>query len=335
PQLRGGLFRFFWRGTAVLRTLELLQPSQLLSKRKPIVRDLFEGLFDAWFSCCLGRVLLRLKSATVILFCPRAHLMPETRASGRMFLCPPVICRRAELQKAGRPVFCLRRQTPAMQLWSYLVKKGAIADPQSFIHPVPHMSFLHGPENVAFLRKRFAAMSAHHCWHGMEYTEDKKKLSEWVPLVMEGRAADEQVAATRIITGADVDYGSLTRTLVRHLAGMKGFTVHYSHRVTHISREPGGRWRIDMKNEHGGDTRSARAKFVYLGAGGGALLLLEKSGIPEGRGYGGFPVSGIWLRCDDAEINKRHHAKVYGKASGGSPPMSVPHHDTRRSGAKH
>jgi malate dehydrogenase (quinone) len=169
----------------------------------------------------------------------------------------------------------------------------------------------------------------------MEYTEDKKKLSEWVPLVMEGRAADEQVAATRIITGADVDYGSLTRTLVRYLAGMPGFAVHYSHRVTHLSREPGGRWRIDMKNEHNGETRSTTAKFVYLGAGGGALLLLEKSGIPEGRGYGGFPVSGIWLRCDDADVNKRHHAKVYGKASVGSPPMSVPHLDTRVIGGKH
>ena len=64
------------------------------------------------------------------------------------------------------------------QLWSYLVRKGVIADPQSFIHPVPHMSFVHGPDNVAFLKKRFAAMSAHHCWYGMEYTEDKKKLSE-------------------------------------------------------------------------------------------------------------------------------------------------------------
>ena len=169
------------------------------------------------------------------------------------------------------------------QFWSYLVRKGAIADPQSFIHPVPHMSFVHGPDNVAFLKKRFAAMSAHHCWYGMEYTQDKNKLSEWVPLVMEGRAADEQVAATRIITGADVDYGSLTRSLVRHLAGMPGFAVHYAHR----------------------------------------------------RGYGGFPVSGIWLRCDDADVNKRHHAKVYGKASVGSPPMSVPHLDTRVIGGKH
>lgn len=116
------------------------------------------------------------------------------------------------------------------QLWSYLVKKRAIADPQSFIHPVPHMSFVHGAQNVAFLRKRFKAMSAHHCYEGMEYTEDKRKLSEWVPLVMEGRAADEQIAATRIITGADVDYGSLTRSLVRYLEGMKA-----SRSTTHIA----------------------------------------------------------------------------------------------------
>src|SRR5260370_21980293 len=181
------------------------------------------------------------------------------------------------------------------QLWSYLVRKGAIADPQSFIHPVPHMSFVHGPENVAFLKKRFAAMSAHHCWYGMEYTEDKKKLSEWVPLVIEGRAADEQVAATRIITGADVDYGSLTRTLVRYLAGMPGFAVHYSHRVTHLTREPAGRCRIDMKNEHNGETRSTTAKFVYLGAGGVALLLLENSRIPEARAYARFPLRRLFL----------------------------------------
>jgi malate dehydrogenase (quinone) len=221
------------------------------------------------------------------------------------------------------------------QFWAYLVKKGAIKDPQSFIHPIPHMSFVHGPENVAFLKKRFAAMSAHHCYYGMEYTEDKNKLKDWVPLVMEGRAADQQVAATRIVTGADCDYGSLTRTLVGHLTGLPGFTVHYAHHVTGLRRELGGRWRIDMKNKHTGETYSTTAKFVYLGAGGGALPLLQKSGIPEGKGYGGFPVSGIWLRCDDPEVNKRHHAKVYGKASVGSPPMSVPHLDTRVIGGKH
>jgi len=221
------------------------------------------------------------------------------------------------------------------QFWSYLVKKGAIVDPQSFIHPVPHMSFVHGPENAAFLKKRFAAMSAHHCYHGMEYTEDQRKLAEWVPLVMEGRAADQQVAATRIVTGADVDYGSLTRSLVGHLRGLKGFAVHYGHQITNLGREPGGRWRLDVKDTQSRDVRSTTAKFVYLGAGGGALPLLQKSGIPEGKGYGGFPVSGIWLRCDDPEVNKRHHAKVYGKASVGSPPMSVPHLDTRVIDGKH
>ncbi len=221
------------------------------------------------------------------------------------------------------------------QFWSYLVKKGAIVDPQSFIHPVPHMSFVHGPENAAFLKKRFAAMSAHHCYHGMEYTEDKRKLAEWVPLVMEGRATDQQMAATRIVTGADVDYGSLTRSLVGHLRGLKGFAVHYGHQITNLGREPGGRWRLDVKDTQSRDVRSTTAKFVYLGAGGGALPLLQKSGIPEGKGYGGFPVSGIWLRCDDPEINKRHHAKVYGKASVGSPPMSVPHLDTRVIDGKH
>ena len=221
------------------------------------------------------------------------------------------------------------------QFWAYLVKKGAIKDPQSFIHPVPHMSFVHGPENVAFLKKRFAAMSAHHCYYGMEYTEDKQKLNEWVPLVMEGRAADQHVAATRIVTGADCDYGSLTRQLVGHLTGTPGFTARYGHQVTGLRREPGGRWRVDMKNKRSGGTESTTAKFVYLGAGGGALPLLQKSEIPEGKGYGGFPVSGIWLRCDDPEVNRRHHAKVYGKAAVGSPPMSVPHLDTRVIGGKH
>jgi malate dehydrogenase (quinone) len=152
---------------------------------------------------------------------------------------------------------------------------------------------------------------------------------------MEGRATDEQVAATRIITGADVDYGSLTRSLIAYLQGMTGFVVHYSHRVTGITREPGGRWRLDVTDTKSDDVKSTTARLVYLGAGGGALPLLQKSAIPEGKGYGGFPVSGIWLRCDDPQTNQRHHAKVYGMASVGSPPMSVPHLDTRVIGGKH
>ena len=221
------------------------------------------------------------------------------------------------------------------QFWSYLVKKGAIDDPRSFIHPVPHMSFVHGASNVAFLSKRFKAISAHHCYYGMEYTEDRQKIAEWAPLVMEGRTDDEPVAATRIITGTDVDYGSLTHHLVRHLVGLPGCKVHYKNRVTSIVREENGRWLVEVHDLGSGEKRSVKTKFVFIGAGGGALPLLQKSGIPEGRGYGGFPVSGIWLRCDEPEINRRHHAKVYGKAAVGSPPMSVPHLDTRVIGGQH
>jgi malate dehydrogenase (quinone) len=221
------------------------------------------------------------------------------------------------------------------QFWSYLIKQGSIADPRSFIHPVPHMSFVHGAANVAFLGKRFKAMTAHHCYYGMEYTEDRQKIAEWTPLVMEGRTADEPVAATRIITGTDVDYGSLTHHLVHHLVSQPGCEVHYKNRITNIVREEDGRWRIELQDLANGEKQSVTTKFVFIGAGGGALPLLQKSGIPEGRGYGGFPVSGIWLRCDDPEINKRHHAKVYGKAAVGSPPMSVPHLDTRVIGGQH
>jgi malate dehydrogenase (quinone) len=118
-----------------------------------------------------------------------------------------------------------------------------------------------------------------------------------------------------MVTGADVDYGALTLDLLAYLEGLEGFAVHYSHRVTKVAREAGGRWRVEIKDGHSGERRSVTGKFVFLGAGGGALPLLQASGIPQGKGYGGFPVSGIWLRCDDLEVSKRHHAKVYGKAS--------------------
>src|SRR5260221_4599505 len=156
------------------------------------------------------------------------------------------------------------------QFWSYLIKKGAIVDPRSFIHPVPHMSFVHG-SNVSFLRKRFEAMSTHHCYYGMEYPEDRQKIAEWAPLVMEGRAGGEPVAATRIITGTDVDYGSLTHHLVRYLVGLPGCQVHYKNRVTNIAREEDGRWRGGVQELRSGERRALKTKFVFHAAGRGAL----------------------------------------------------------------
>jgi malate dehydrogenase (quinone) len=221
------------------------------------------------------------------------------------------------------------------QLWSYLVQRGSIQDPRSFIHPVPHMSFVQGTDNVSFLRKRHDAMAAHHCFRGMEYTDDGKRIADWAPLIMEGRDSNEPVAATRIITGTDVDYGALTKHLVAHLGRSSNFSAHYRQRVTDLSRDSDGRWLVTVEDVSSGDRHSVSAKFVFIGAGGGALPLLQKSDIPEGKGYGGFPVSGIWLRCDQPQINQRHHAKVYGKAAVGSPPMSVPHLDTRVIGGQH
>jgi len=215
------------------------------------------------------------------------------------------------------------------QFWSYLIETSAIRSPESFIHPVPHISFVQGADHVAFLKKRHATLTAHHCYRGMEYTEDKQKLSEWIPLVMEGRDPSEVLAATRMITGTDVDYGALTTNLLAYLKSREGFSAHFSQRVSNLKRQADGRWRVDMRGTQSGERRSVLSKFVFLGAGGGALPLLQKSEIPEGHGYAGFPVSGVWMRTDKSELAKRHDGKVYGLASVGSPPMSVPHLDTR------
>lgn len=214
------------------------------------------------------------------------------------------------------------------QLWSFLVRSGAIADPDAFIHSVPHISFVRGASDVAFLRKRFEAMSAHHCFAGMEYSENHRELADWMPLVMEGRDPNETVAATRMMSGTDVDFGALTRLTIAYLATKPGFTVAYGQEVTDLTRTNGG-WTVEVKDRASGRKQRMASTFVFLGAGGGALPLLQKSGIPEGRGFGGFPVSGLFLRCDVPELTSRHTAKVYGKASVGTPPMSVPHLDTR------
>jgi len=214
------------------------------------------------------------------------------------------------------------------QLWAYLVQKGAIRDPQSFIHPVPHFSFVRGFENRNFLRKRYGALSSDPLYYGMEYSEDTKQIGEWLPLVMDGRDPSDVVTATRMVTGTDVDYGALIKDLLDSLRDRDGFSIHFFSRVQDLERD-GDTWKVKIRDEKSGEHRHVQAKFVFIGAGGGSLPLLQKSGIPEGRGYGGFPVSGIWLRCDNPGVSSRHNAKVYGKAAVGSPPMSVPHLDTR------
>jgi malate dehydrogenase (quinone) len=215
------------------------------------------------------------------------------------------------------------------QFWSHLVQAGVLQAPEAFIRAVPHLSFVRGEENVDFLTKRYEELRKHHLFSRMEYSEDRQVLTEWMPLVMDGRDQGEAVAATRALLGTDVNFGSLTRSMIEWLNAQEGVTVHLNHRVHSLHHGSDGRWHIHVQNKADGTKRTANASFVFLGAGGGALPLLQKSDIPEGKGFGGFPVSGQWLRCDKAALVDRHNAKVYGKAAVGSPPMSVPHLDTR------
>jgi malate dehydrogenase (quinone) len=214
------------------------------------------------------------------------------------------------------------------QFWSHLVETGTFGSPRTFISPVPHLSYVQGDSGVSFLKKRFESLRQHHCFEKMEYSEDRATLNEWMPLMMPGRPANQVIAATRVQGGTDVNFGALTNQLLTYLATLPGAAVRYNQKVVDLKRVDKG-WRVGIKDTAKGNDRELTAGFVFLGAGGGALPLLQMSGIPEGKGYGGFPVSGQWLRCDKPEVVAKHQAKVYSQAEVGSPPMSVPHLDTR------
>jgi malate dehydrogenase (quinone) len=214
------------------------------------------------------------------------------------------------------------------QFWSFLVGEGMLPEPSRFINAVPHMSFVWGAENVAFLKKRYEALKDHPLFAGLEYSEDASVIRSWAPLLIPGRRKDQPIAATRIAAGTDVDFGALTQMLISDLVD-DGAKLRLEHRVTGLRKQKDGTWRIRGRREVGGTPFQADARFVFVGAGGGALNLLQRSGIREIRGYGGFPISGQFLRADDPKIVAQHSAKVYGKAAKGSPPMSVPHLDTR------
>ena len=212
--------------------------------------------------------------------------------------------------------------------WSYLAEQGVIRDPASFIRPVPHMSFVWGATDSEYLRKRHAAMQACPLFKEMEYSNDPSVISAWAPLLTHNRTHGKPIAATRMECGSDVNFGELTRILFAHLASLDGVSMRMQTRVRNIARERDGRWRLALHNREEG-SKAVRTRLVFIGAGGGTLHLLQKSGIPEGKGYGGFPVSGQFLICKNPAIVEQHTAKVYGKAAVGAPPMSVPHLDSR------
>ncbi|MBX9997716.1 MULTISPECIES: malate:quinone oxidoreductase [Priestia] len=214
------------------------------------------------------------------------------------------------------------------QFWSYLVSSNLIHNPREFIMPIPHMSFVQGEKNVSFLKKRFEALSNNPLFQGMEYSDHPEKLKEWMPLVMKGRTSPEAIAATKIDSGTDVNFGALTRMLFTHLKN-KSVEINYNHSVENLTRNADGLWEVKVHDIHSGKQEYHTAKFVFIGGGGGSLSLLQKTGIPESKHIGGFPVSGLFMVCNNPQVIEQHHGKVYGKAKVGAPPMSVPHLDTR------
>ncbi|TCI25948.1 malate dehydrogenase (quinone) [Exiguobacterium sp. SH5S4] len=214
------------------------------------------------------------------------------------------------------------------QFWAHLVNKGLIQQPEDFIRSIPHMSMVQGEKDIRFLKKRLEALTNNPLFDGMVLSDDPEQLREWMPIVMEGRTIDEPIAATKIDSGTDVNFGALTRVLFDHLTN-HDVEVNYKHSVEDVTRLPDGLWEVKVKDIEANTIETHTAPFLFIGGGGGSLALLQKTGIPESKHIGGFPVSGLFLVCKNRDVIEQHHAKVYGKAKVGAPPMSVPHLDTR------
>lgn len=217
----------------------------------------------------------------------------------------------------------------SLQFWSWLVEQQILPASHEFINSIPHQSFVWGDKDVEFLRKRYELLHQHHLFEEMEYSEDPAVLRRWMPLVMTGRSSKDKVAATQVLHGSDIDFGSLTKHMIKALKKQDNFELLLGHTIENLKQQTNGHWKVSIRDKHTEALKTIEAGFVFLGAGGGALPLLQKSGLPESKGYGGFPVSGQWLICKNPEIVKKHHTKVYGRAPSGSPPMSVPHLDAR------
>ncbi|MEC3954348.1 malate dehydrogenase (quinone) [Nocardia sp. CDC153] len=214
------------------------------------------------------------------------------------------------------------------QFWSYAVENGVLANPSNFINPIPHVSFTHGTDGVEYLRKRYEALSRHPLFEGMEFIDDAAEFSRRLPLMAKGRDFSDPVALNWTQYGTDIDFGELTKELLAYL-GASGADIAFGHEVLNLTKQSDGSWLVKVRNLRSRKVRVINAKFVFVGAGGGALPLLQKSGIKEIAGFGGFPVSGLFLRATNPDLVAAHEAKVYGQASVGAPPMSVPHLDTR------
>ena len=228
------------------------------------------------------------------------------------------------IPSAAKAIAINQQFQESREFWAALVESGVMSSPETFIHSIPHMTFVRGDKQIDYLERRFEALKNQPLFAGMEFSKDRSQIASWIPLMLEGRA-DEPIAATKIDQGTDVDYGAITRQLFDWLE-ISGVEVHSSHEVKSLKRKSGG-WSIVAKS--GKQKISLSSTKVFVGAGGWALKLLQNSGIKEVNGYGTFPVSGHFLKTENPDLVSKHQAKVYSQAAVGAPPMSVPHLDTR------
>lgn len=214
------------------------------------------------------------------------------------------------------------------QFWGYAVREGIIEDPTTFINPVPHIAFVYGQPQVDFLRSRYNQMVKHHFFEAMTYTEDRETIRKWSPLLLEGRDPNEPIAATKMDIGSDVNFGSIARQFTQWLGKQDGCSYALNHKVVDLDQNAEG-WKVTIKDTANKAKFTKQAKFVFIGAGGGSLPLLQASGIKESKGFGGFPIGGQWLVCETPELVEQHGSKVYGMSPGAAPTMAVPHLDIR------
>ena len=214
----------------------------------------------------------------------------------------------------------------SMSLWASLYAAGKI-DIKKFLKFIPHISFVSGKENISFLKKRYQAMANNPEFKDMEFTSSFGQISSWASLITKDRNPLNEIAATRVERGTDINFEALTKEYLSFVSKNKNVELRYKTELKDLKKIDQKQWELELSLN--GRKISVRTAFVFLGAGGKTINYLQKSKIPEANNYGGFPVSGKWLICEEKSLTEKHNAKVYGKADIGSPPMSVPHLDTR------
>eukprot|EP00928_Gymnodinium_smaydae_P063003 TRINITY_DN46711_c0_g1_i1.p1 TRINITY_DN46711_c0_g1~~TRINITY_DN46711_c0_g1_i1.p1 ORF type:complete len:582 (-),score=59.30 TRINITY_DN46711_c0_g1_i1:383-2128(-) len=219
--------------------------------------------------------------------------------------------------------------------WDYLVKQDLLPDPSTFIHQTDHIAIGIGKDQCDFIMKRFETLQTVDLFDGMEIAlpEEKGKQAMWAPLICTGRNPHEPICMTRSTMGTDVDYGALTKAKVAAFLKLGGDLRLFTS-VSGLRKEGNG-WIVTSRSTSTGrGVRKVKAKFVFVGAGGWALLMLQKAGIPQVRGYMALPVTADWAVCQNPEVVARHHVKVYAPSAPGAPPMSMPHLNYRQIGGK-